>query len=105
MQDCYAAIDLGSNSFHMLIVRRVAGTVQTIGKVKQKVRLAAGLDAQGFLSEAAMARGWECLSWFGERLQDIPPEHIRVVGTATLRLAKNADRFIRRAEQILNHPI
>ena len=68
----YAAIDLGSNSFHMLIVREVNDSIQIIGKIKRKVRLAAGLDANNILAPAAMARGWDCLSLFAERLQDLP---------------------------------
>ncbi|MCC2618226.1 guanosine-5'-triphosphate,3'-diphosphate pyrophosphatase [Aestuariibacter halophilus] len=99
----YAAVDLGSNSFHLVVVRVVAGNVQIIGKVKQKVRLAAGLDDEMMLDDASMQRGWECLKTFAERLQDIPVNHIRVVGTATLRLAKNANVFIQKAEAILNH--
>ncbi|CAM4282982.1 guanosine-5'-triphosphate,3'-diphosphate diphosphatase [Pseudoalteromonas byunsanensis] len=101
----FAVIDLGSNSFHMLIARHVACGVHTIGRVKRKVRLAAGLDKNNVLSEDAMQRGWECLALFAERLQDIPKENISIVATATLRLAKNADQFRVRAEQILNHKI
>jgi len=101
----YAAIDLGSNSFHMLVVREVAGSVQTLARIKRKVRLAAGLDANNRLSPEAMQRGWQCLALFSERLQDIPPQQVRVVATATLRLATNADEFLERARQILGLPI
>lgn len=97
----YAAIDLGSNSFHMLVVREVAGSIQTLARIKRKVRLAAGLDKNSHLSAEAMQRGWQCLKLFSERLQDIPREQIRVVATATLRLAKNADEFLKTAETIL----
>lgn len=93
----YAAIDLGSNSFHMLVVREVAGSIQTLARIKRKVRLAAGLDNQNHLSQEAMERGWQCLKLFSERLQDIPLDQIRVVATATLRLASNADEFLRTA--------
>eukprot|EP00487_Bulimina_marginata_P009647 TRINITY_DN4118_c0_g1_i1.p1 TRINITY_DN4118_c0_g1~~TRINITY_DN4118_c0_g1_i1.p1 ORF type:complete len:130 (-),score=11.89 TRINITY_DN4118_c0_g1_i1:31-420(-) len=101
----YAVIDLGSNSFHMLITRLVADSVQTVDKVKRKVRLASGLDKDNMLSEQAMLRGLECLSFFAERLQDIAPEHIRIVATATLRIAKNAQEFLSQAEQVLGHKI
>lgn len=101
----YAAIDLGSNSFHMLVVRHIDGSVQTMAKIKRKVRLAAGLDEHNALSKEAMQRGWDCLSLFAERLQDIPAEHIRIVGTATLRTATNVDLFLQKANQILGHPI
>lgn len=101
----YAAIDLGSNSFHMLIVRHVQGSVQTMAKIKRKVRLAAGLDEENNLSLEAMQRGWDCLSLFAERLQDIPKGNIRIVGTATLRTANNVHVFLEKANQILGHDI
>lgn len=99
----YAAVDLGSNSFHMVIVHVVSGSVQIIGKIKQKVRLAAGLDDQMALDTQSMERGWQCLQVFAERLQDIPSSNIKIVATATLRLATNAPEFIGKAEEILNH--
>ena len=101
----YAAIDLGSNSFHMLVVREVAGSIQTLTRIKRKVRLAAGLSSDNHLSPDAMERGWQCLRLFAERLQDIPHQQIRVVATATLRLAVNADVFITTAQTILGCPV
>lgn len=101
----YAAIDLGSNSFHMLVVRHIDGSVQTMAKIKRKVRLAAGLSDNNSLSLEAMQRGWDCLSLFAERLQDIDKENIRIVGTATLRTATNVDVFLEKANQILGHKI
>jgi exopolyphosphatase/guanosine-5'-triphosphate,3'-diphosphate pyrophosphatase len=104
-EQLYAAVDLGSNSFHMVIVRVVAGSVHIIGKVKQKVRLAAGLDENMVLDQVSLERGWKCLETFAERLQDIPLSNIKIVGTATLRLASNADVFIKKAEKILRHKL
>ncbi|WP_417615725.1 guanosine-5'-triphosphate,3'-diphosphate diphosphatase [Oceanisphaera sp.] len=101
----YAAIDLGSNSFHMLVVHEVAGGCRTLAKIKRKVRLAAGLQADGSLDAASLQRGWDCLRLFAEQLQDIPADHIRIVGTATLRLATNIDHFLHQAEAILGHPV
>jgi Exopolyphosphatase len=101
----YAAIDLGSNSFHMLVVREVAGSIQTLTRIKRKVRLAAGLGSDNVLSTEAMERGWQCLRLFAERLQDIPLTQIRVVATATLRLAVNAQQFIDTAQEILGCPV
>ena len=101
----YAAIDLGSNSFHMLVVRHIDGSVQTMAKIKRKVRLAAGLNENNALSTEAMQHGWDCLSLFAERLQDIPKENIRIVGTATLRTAINVDIFLEKANQILGYDI
>lgn len=101
----YVAIDLGSNSFHMWVVREHIGSVQTLARVKRKVRLAAGLDHHNQLSDDAMARGWQCLKLFSEYLQGIPLDQVRVVATATLRLAKNANTFLQTAEEILGCPI
>ncbi len=67
----YAAIDLGSNSFHMLVVREVAGSIQTLTRIKRKVRLAAGLNSENALSNEAMERGWQCLRLFAERLRGV----------------------------------
>jgi exopolyphosphatase/guanosine-5'-triphosphate,3'-diphosphate pyrophosphatase len=103
--DIYAVIDLGSNSFHMLMVKVVGGSVQVIGRVKRKVRLAAGLNDNLVLSRKAMKRGWECLALFAERLQDIPAANIRIVGTATLRLAQNVKTFLKEAEIILGQKV
>lgn len=89
----------------MLVVRHIDGSIQTMAKIKRKVRLAAGLDENQMLSSEAMQRGWDCLSLFAERLQDIPVENIRIVGTATLRTAGNVDTFLTKAKQILGHPI
>ncbi len=101
----YAVVDLGSNSFHMLITRQLADSVQVVDRVKRKVRLASGLNHESILSEQAMAKGLECLSFFAERLQDIPKENIRIVATATLRLAKNRADFIAKAEKVLANKI
>jgi exopolyphosphatase/guanosine-5'-triphosphate,3'-diphosphate pyrophosphatase len=103
--DSYAIIDLGSNSFHMMIVQVIADSVQVIGRVKRKVRLASGLDKNNVLSEEAMQRGWECLNLFAERLQDIPSKNLRIAGTATLRLAVNVETFLTKAEAILGNKI
>lgn len=103
--DYYAAVDLGSNSFHMVVVRVLAGSVQILSKNKQKVRLAAGLSDTNLLSESAIQRGLACLTNFAEKLHDIPPENIKIVATATLRLATNSNEFLSRAEVILKHKI
>ena len=98
----YAAVDLGSNSFHLVVVHVIDGNVQVVSRVKQKVRLAAGLDASNHLDELAMERGWQCLATFADRLKTIPAENIKIVATATLRLATNAHDFVVKAESILS---
>jgi len=100
-----AAVDLGSNSFHMKVARVVDGHFHVVDRLKEMVRLAAGLDAEGRLDAQAVARALACLERFGQRLRDIPPEGVRVVGTNTLRRARNAAEFLREAKRILGHPI
>ena len=101
----FAAVDLGSNSFHMVIAREVDGAMQIIGRLKQRVHLADGLDARNMLSEEAMERGLNCLSLFAERLQGFSPSSVCIVGTHTLRKALNAPEFLKRAEKVIPYPI
>ena len=100
-----AAVDLGSNSFRLEIGRYAAGHIERVQYFKEMVRQGAGLDEQGYLTDEAMQRGWECLARFAERLQGFPSEQVRAVATQTLREAKNRDVFIREANRILGYPI
>lgn len=100
-----AAIDLGSNSFHMIVARIVNGTIQILSRLKQKVQLAEGLDENNQLSQAAISRGVNCLSLFAERLQGFPADNVNVVGTYTLRTATNKDEFLRQAQAVFPYPI
>ncbi len=101
----FAAVDLGSNSFHMLIARVEQDRVETIDRVKEMVQIARGMKGKEGLDPAAQERALECLSRFAERLRDIPRAHIRAVGTKTLRTAKNTRKFIKAAEKTLGCPI
>ena len=100
-----AAIDLGSNSFHMVIARVVNGALQVLGRLKQRVHLADGLDQNNVLSEEAMQRGLDCLALFAERLQGFPADNVTIVGTHSLRQAVNAEEFLQRAAELIPYPI
>ena len=100
-----AAIDLGSNSFHMVISRLRDDHFQVVDKLREMVQLRAGLDAQGCLSEVAQDRAIACLERFGQRIKELPKESVRVVGTNTLRIAKNSDSFLHKANKALGHSI
>ena len=100
-----AAIDLGSNSFHMIVARIINGSIQVLSRLKQKVRLADGLDEHNVLSQEAIERGVNCLALFAERLQGFAPEDVSVVGTYTLRRAVNNDEFLRQAAAVFPYSI
>ncbi|MCM2129680.1 exopolyphosphatase [Larsenimonas rhizosphaerae] len=100
-----AAIDLGSNSFHLLIVEYSEGYFKTLEKRGEKVQLADGMDHHGQLSEEAMERAMACLAMFARFIDGIAPEDIRIVGTNALRIASNSGEFLSRAQQFLQHDI
>lgn len=100
-----AAIDMGSNSFHLLVANYQEDRLQVVARLGEKVQLAAGLDAEGWLDEATMQRGLDCLARFSPFLDDIAPGQIRVVGTNALRDATNSQAFIERAEALLGQRI
>lgn len=83
-----AAVDLGSNSFHMVVARIEDGHIHILDKLKEMVRLGAGLDEQNRLSKEARERALACLHRFGERVRNFPPGTVAAVGTKTLRQAK-----------------
>ncbi|MGH9322450.1 MAG: exopolyphosphatase [Vicinamibacteria bacterium] len=103
--DTFAAVDLGSNSFHMKIVRVVQDEVQDVDRLRERVRLAAGLKEDKTLSEEALARALETLARFGERLRHIPAKQVRAVGTNTLRQVKNPRSVLKKAADALGHQI
>jgi exopolyphosphatase/guanosine-5'-triphosphate,3'-diphosphate pyrophosphatase len=100
-----AAVDLGSNSFRLEVARVEGDQLYPLDSLKETVRLAAGLDADKRLDEAAQRNALQCLSRFGERLRGLPKEAVRCVGTSALRVAKNAPEFLARAEAALGFPI
>ena len=101
----FAAIDLGSNSFHMKVAHAEEHGITVIDRERDMVRLAAGLDASGLLTPEASERALGCLARFGERLRGLKPDNVRIVGTNALRKAKNSREFIAKAEQALGFSI
>ena len=95
-----AAIDLGSNSFHLIIAKIEHGEMRPVEVLAEKVQLGAGLE-NGHLSQEAIDRGLDCLSRFAQLLESVEPERVRAVGTNALRMAKNRWDFTRPARRIL----
>ena len=100
-----AAVDLGSNSFHMVVAQDQHGQLKVIDRMREMVRLGLGLNDAGELTTDSQERAIECLQRFGQRLREMHASSVRVVGTNTLRRAKNRNEFVQRAEEALGHPI
>ncbi len=103
--DLLAAVDLGSNSFHMVVARYAMGQLRIVDRIKESVRLAEGLDGRGGLSPDVMPRALECLARFGQRLSAIPPHRVRAIATNTVRALNNPRTFLMPAETALGHGI
>ena len=101
----YAAIDLGSNSFHMIVANYVDGRALVVDRIKEIVRLADGLDKHRQLTNEATRRAVQCLEKFGQRIKTIPESNVRAVGTNTLRQARNNFEFLAKANTALGHQI
>ncbi len=99
-----AALDLGSNSFHLVVARIVAGSVQIVHRVKRKVRLADGL-VDGKLTSTAIERGVDTLKVIAESLKGFETKSVKIVATHTLRKARNAHVFLYHARRIMPYPI
>ncbi len=100
-----AAVDLGSNSFHCQVARVVGDQIYPLDSLREPVRLGAGLTKDKRLDEAAQERALACLKRFAERLRDFDRRAVRALGTNTLRVAKNAGSFLKKAEAALGFPI
>ena len=103
--EVFAAVDLGSNSFHLIVAQLTHGQLTILDRLRETVRLSEGLDDQKFLRSDVQQRALDCLHRFGQRLRNISPDDVRVVGTNTLRVAKNSYEFITAAQVALGHPV
>lgn len=105
LPDVLAAVDLGSNSFHLVVARYSHGQLVIIDRLREMVRLAAGVEENGRIDKEVAARAIACLQRFGQRLRDIHADSVRVVGTNALRIAHRKQAFLERAREALGHPI
>lgn len=100
-----AALDLGSNSFHMVVARVDGDSVKVVDRLKETVRLASGLDEAGHLTADAEQGALAALERLGQRLNEFPAGSVRAVGTNTLRRARNSQDFLKRASAALGHEV
>ncbi len=104
MADLLAAVDLGSNSFHLVVARFHHGQVSIIDRLREPVRLAQGLGDDGVLHSEVALRAINCLERFGQRLRSMRADNVRVVGTSALRRVRGKE-FLARARAAIGHPI
>jgi len=100
-----AAVDIGSNSFHLVVARYERGQLQVIDRLREAVRLAAGLGDDGSLSADKRRQALACLAQFGQRIAHLPDDRVWAVGTNTVRKLKSPRTFLIAAESALGHPI
>ena len=100
-----AAVDLGSNSFHLVVARYTHGQLAVIDRMREMVRLGAGVLPDGRLDKEVAARALACLERFGQRLRDMHARSVRVVGTNALRISRRKQAFLERAREAIGHPI
>jgi len=101
-----AAVDLGSNSFHLIVARvDELGNITMIDQLKEMVRLRGGLDSKNNMDEHVAQNALDCLQRFGDRIRHLPPEAVRAAGTNTLRTMNTASEFLHKANKALGHRI
>jgi exopolyphosphatase/guanosine-5'-triphosphate,3'-diphosphate pyrophosphatase len=103
--DTLAAVDLGSNSFHLQIGRVVDGQIYPLDSLREVVRLGAGLTSEKRIDRATQSAALDTLARFAERLRGFARPAVRAVGTNALRVAKNSPQFLREARAALGFPI
>ena len=103
--DLLAAVDLGTNSFHMVVAQCVLGQLRVVDRLRETVRLGEGLDAAGGLASPVLERALDCLARFGQRIAALEPHHVRAVATNAVRRLRDPEAFLLPAEARLGHGI
>jgi len=103
--DMLAAVDLGSNSFHLQIGRVVGDQIYLLDSLRESVQLGGGLTRDGRIDRATQMRALEALERFGERIRRFPRSGVRAVGTNALRVARDSEAFLLEAGAALGFPI
>lgn len=105
MPDVLAAVDLGSNSFHLVVARHRNGQLLVIDRLREPVQLASGLDEDGRLDREVAQAALACLRRFGQRIAALRADAVRVAGTSALRRIRSSETFLSRASEALGHPL
>jgi exopolyphosphatase / guanosine-5'-triphosphate,3'-diphosphate pyrophosphatase len=100
-----AAVDIGSNSFHMVVARYVLGQLRVVDKLREMVRMGEGLDGRGGIHPVVLQRALDCLQRIGQRIGSLPPHRVRAIATNTVRQLRTPQVFLLPAETALGHAI
>ena len=93
-----AVIDMGTNTFHLLVADVEQAAFRPVAEYKQAVRLGQGGISAGILTEEAQGRALDCLRYFLEKAGDfgLAPSDVHAFATSAVRSAKNGPDFTRR---------
>jgi exopolyphosphatase/guanosine-5'-triphosphate,3'-diphosphate pyrophosphatase len=106
MSQRYAIIDLGTNTFHLLIASKgQSGFLDVQQRQQRPVKLMSNGFTEGQIPQDAYDRGIEAIRAFSRELEVQHAQLIKVLGTSALRSADNAFSFLNRAETLLNCPV
>lgn len=106
MSQRYAIIDLGTNTFHLLIATKgQSGFLDVQQRQQRPVKLMSNGFTEGQIPQDAYDRGIEAIRAFSRELEAQHAQLIKVLGTSALRSAENAFSFLNRAETLLNCPV
>ncbi|HEX8378474.1 MAG TPA: exopolyphosphatase [Pedobacter sp.] len=96
-----AALDLGTNTFHLIIADVSGNEIKNIVFQEQKhVKLGEGGINEGLITDDAFQRGLDALAYFGNCISLNNVDSIRAVGTAALRTAKNGFEFAAKVQDL-----
>jgi exopolyphosphatase/guanosine-5'-triphosphate,3'-diphosphate pyrophosphatase len=96
-----AVIDLGSNSFRLVVFTARDGWWKRTDEIYEAVRIGEGMATTGALGEAPMARGLQTVELFAHfcRATGLGPRDVDAVATSAIRSASNRDAFLERAAE------
>jgi exopolyphosphatase/guanosine-5'-triphosphate,3'-diphosphate pyrophosphatase len=89
-----AVMDLGTNTFHLLIASGTAHNYQEIVHLHESVKLGEGGINKGYILPEAFARGINTMQQFQQQIEANEVEQVRAIATSALRSASNGTDFI-----------
>lgn len=95
----YAAIDLGTNTFHLIIAEQSGNKIAIIHKINEPVKLGEEITKNNVIIPAAFERGLNCLKSFRAAINSHQVDKVRAVATSGIRSSNNGQNFIAAVKQ------